>query len=234
MTETAGTDAPGDATPAAALGRRIRDERSARGFSLQEFALLTGLTAPMLSALERGDEHASLSALFAAAEALDVPPGSLFSAPPAAAASVPPAHSAPAPAARVATEVAPHGYVPLEVPELWEPPQASAPARAAAPVHAPAAPVPPVSAPAQPSPAMRRPTGPTPRTFADLRVGVLADRTFASLPEFAVAAVVEAGHPISVVASIFRVPSWRLESWIDTGVAAPRAPKQAQRTAWGR
>lgn len=67
-----------------------------------------------------------------------------------------------------------------------------------------------------------------PRTFADLRVGPLAGRTFATLPEFAVAAVVEGGHPVSVVAKIFRVPSWKLESWIRDGVPTPPGGRRAR------
>lgn len=54
----------------------------------------------------------------------------------------------------------------------------------------------------------------TPRTFSDLRTGALADRTFSSLREFAVVAVIEGGHPVSAVARVFRVPSWRLEDWV--------------------
>lgn len=60
------------------------------------------------------------------------------------------------------------------------------------------------------------------RTFTELREGVLADREFRSLREFAVAAVVEARHPVSVVARVFRLPSWRLERWIAETGASPR------------
>lgn len=55
---------------------------------------------------------------------------------------------------------------------------------------------------------------PEPRTFADLRKGILAGRVFPSLREFAVASVVEAGHPVPAIARVFRVPVWRLEQWV--------------------
>ncbi|WP_300591083.1 hypothetical protein [Microbacterium sp.] len=54
-----------------------------------------------------------------------------------------------------------------------------------------------------------------PRSFADLRVGPLANREFASLQEFAVAAVLEAGYPLRTVSALFRIPSWRLEVWVN-------------------
>ncbi|WP_367730814.1 helix-turn-helix domain-containing protein [Microbacterium sp. LMI1-1-1.1] len=66
---------------------------------------------------------------------------------------------------------------------------------------------------------------PAPRTFADLRKGKLAGRTFPSLQEFAVAAVVEAGHPVPPIARMFRVPVWRLEQW----VAEARSPAEGPR-----
>lgn len=53
-----------------------------------------------------------------------------------------------------------------------------------------------------------------PRTFSELRQGALEGREFDSLREFAVAAVVEARHPVFVVARVFRLPSWRLEQWV--------------------
>jgi transcriptional regulator with XRE-family HTH domain len=217
-----------------ALGRRIHDLRAARGFSLQEFALLAGLTAPVLSALERGDEHAPLVALIAAADALDLPLARVVAE---GRADPPPPASTPHPVA--VEHGAPHGYVPLEMPELWEPPHpqadgaydapplpaAPAPHREAVPAYVTAETVPVPTAPVRSAP-----RGAMPRTFADLRKGVLADRSFATLPEFAVAAVVEAGHPVAVVASIFRVPSWRLDAWVRDGVTTPAAPAPFRRT----
>lgn len=182
----------------AALGRRIHDLRAARGFSLQEFALLAGLSTPVMAALERGEDDAPLVALIAAAEALELSLDALVADAPVVPAEV----VAPVPHPQVAP-VAPAGYVPLEMPDLWEPPSRGEPASVPPPRAAPVAPVAPVV-----------PQGPVPRTFADLRAGALAGRTFATLPEFAVAAVAEGGHPVAVVASIFRVPLWRLETWI--------------------
>lgn len=112
----------------------------------------------------------------------------------------------------------------LEIPlaALLDPP--AAPGTPPAPPRQPPAnayvrSVAPAPAPSHPAPPRRRTE---PRTFADLRVGPLANRSFATLPEFAVAAVVEGGHPVSVVAKIFRVPSWKLEGWIRDGVPVPR------------
>jgi hypothetical protein len=154
------------------------------------------------------------------------------------------------PATRPATQVAPAGYVPLEVPELWEPPagylgDAGVPSFApVAPVYraAPASsavPAPPARYPArtapfvQPVPRAQEPASVAsaspapsraPRSFDDLRSGALAGRTFESLQQFAVAAVVEAGHPVVLVARIFRVPSWKLESWVEAAFNAAPAP----------
>ncbi|GAA2582594.1 hypothetical protein [Microbacterium binotii] len=163
----------------------------------------------------------------------------------------------PAPVAPTAASVAPSvtrpaptGYVPLEVPELWEPPagylgdSGVASFAPAGPVHraAPDPTAPPAnparyparSAPfVQPAPrAQTPPSAPpapsapsrTPRCFDDLRRGVLAGRSFESLQQFAVAAVVEAGHPVVLVARIFRVPTWKLESWVEAAFHAAPAP----------
>jgi transcriptional regulator with XRE-family HTH domain len=62
---------------------------------------------------------------------------------------------------------------------------------------------------------------PVPRTFADLRTGALAGRTFRSLQEFAVASIVDGGFALTDVARVFRIPAWRLEKWvIETGHVA--------------
>ncbi|QEW00857.1 hypothetical protein F6J84_12585 [Microbacterium caowuchunii] len=56
---------------------------------------------------------------------------------------------------------------------------------------------------------------------------MLADREFASMQDFAVAAVLEAGYPVSAIARLFRVPSWRLEEWLQAAIADldhPAAP----------
>ncbi|HCU77901.1 MAG TPA: hypothetical protein DGU37_05255, partial [Microbacterium sp.] len=62
-----------------------------------------------------------------------------------------------------------------------------------------------------------------PRSFADLRVGPLANREFASLQEFAVAAVLEAGYPLRTVSALFRIPSWRLEVWVNEAAQSRRS-----------
>ncbi|PZU28927.1 MAG: hypothetical protein DI577_09550, partial [Microbacterium sp.] len=59
-----------------------------------------------------------------------------------------------------------------------------------------------------------------PRSFNDLRAGALAGRDFASMQQFAVAAVLEAGYPVSAIARLFRVPSWRLASWVESAIAS--------------
>lgn len=134
-----------------------------------------------------------------------------------------------------AADRAPAGYVPLEVPALWEPPagylgQSSGPSFVRA---APAAPRQrPAFAEAPPArPPVRTPSAPTaprvsaaPRSFDDLRRGALAGRSFDSLQQFAVAAVVDAGHPVVLVARIFRVPSWKLEAWVEAAFHAAPAP----------
>ncbi|RKT36003.1 helix-turn-helix protein [Microbacterium sp. AG1240] len=79
---------------------------------------------------------------------------------------------------------------------------------------APAAPVPNPT----PVPATGGDHGPTeraPRTFADLRKGALAGRTFDTLPQFAVAAVLEARYSVAAIARVFRVPAWKLQGWVD-------------------
>ncbi|MBN9216262.1 MULTISPECIES: hypothetical protein [unclassified Microbacterium] len=55
---------------------------------------------------------------------------------------------------------------------------------------------------------------------------MLSNREFASMQQFAVAAVVEAGYPISVIARLFRVPAWRIEQWVEQTVSStPRNPR---------
>lgn len=68
--------------------------------------------------------------------------------------------------------------------------------------------------------AAARPPVAEPRSFNDLRAGALAGRDFASMQQFAVAAVLEAGYPVSAIARLFRVPSWRLASWVESAVAS--------------
>jgi len=105
----------------------------------------------------------------------------------------------------------PPGYVPLEMPELWEPDTVRTPATMPVPTPHPAATVaPPIEH------AVVYPT--LPRSFDELkRTGVLAGRVFADLPQLAVAAVREGGYDPADVARLFRVPRWKLQQWLDAG-----------------
>lgn len=107
------------------------------------------------------------------------------------------------------------------------------------PTPAPAVPRPgtgwrgPASAPA--APAVRggfHPTAPSttpaprpaqhrPRSFADLRTGPLEGRTFASLQQFAVAAVLEGGYSVPTIARLFRIAQWRLQQWVEEAANNP-------------
>ncbi|MCK6068107.1 MULTISPECIES: hypothetical protein [Microbacterium] len=69
-------------------------------------------------------------------------------------------------------------------------------------------------------PADSPPQSEGPRSFNDLRAGALADREFATLQQFALAAVLEAGYPLATIARLFRVPSWRLQTWVDETLEA--------------
>jgi hypothetical protein len=159
---------------------------------LQQFAIAAGVGAPALSALERGEEPARVSTLFAAAAALKVSVSALFS-------------TDEGPAENGSTDAAP--------PAVGGPP--APPARQPQQFHLIDAP------PAAPPAAPTR----VPRTFADLRTGPLEGRTFDSLQQFAVAAVIEANHAVSVIARVFRVPGWKLQAWVDEHQAAPARPQ---------
>jgi hypothetical protein len=115
-----------------------------------------------------------------------------------------PIEDAPATAARTAPQYAP--FDPLATPK---------PASAAAPSR-------PAPASARSAAAPVRPSGRPPRSFAELRSsGPLADRQFETLQQFAIAAVLEAGYPVSTIARLFRVPSWRLQQWVQEVVEPP-------------
>jgi len=108
-------------------------------------------------------------------------------------------------------------------------PAEPAPAAAATPVaSAPAARIEtgegdPRGLPHTASPRPRAPRTPAtsrPRSFADLRTGALEGRTFASLREFAIAAVVEGGYSVSTISRLFRIQQWRLQQWVDDALSA--------------
>ncbi|MDX2377862.1 right-handed parallel beta-helix repeat-containing protein [Microbacterium sp. LRZ72] len=66
-----------------------------------------------------------------------------------------------------------------------------------------------------------------PRSLTDLRTGPLADREFASMQDFAIAAVLEGGYPLRTVASLFRLSSWRLQESVERAVRAQEARDEA-------
>ncbi|CAL4860758.1 hypothetical protein [Microbacterium sp. MM2322] len=144
----------------------------------------------------------------------------------------------------------PPGYQPLEMPAAWEP----EPVQAPSPEPWPYAPYAPTShqAPApEPPPAPARGpvagyvisaphegTGSVPvqraaagrhalRSFRDLRSGPLAGRDFASMREFAVAAVLEAGYAEADVARLFRFAPWQLHAWVDEARGASFGPGES-------
>jgi hypothetical protein len=75
----------------------------------------------------------------------------------------------------------------------------------------------------------RAPATTRPRSFADLRTGVLEGRTFSSLRDFAVAAVVEGGYSVSTISRLFRIQQWRLQQWVDDAVLADAGPSKERR-----
>lgn len=44
--------------------------------------------------------------------------------------------------------------------------------------------------------------------------------------EFAVAAVLEAGYPVTVIARLFRVPPWRIEDWVQQTLRDDHPPRR--------
>lgn len=145
---------------------------------------------------------------------------------------------------------APPGYQPLEMPAAWEPDPAPAPRPPASPApapwpyapyaptsHQPPAPAPPAHEPvpgyvitAPHEGAVAHPARNAParsaalRSFRDLRTGPLEGREFSTMREFAVAAVLEAGHREADVARLFRFTPWQLTAWVSEARAAAVAP----------
>lgn len=62
------------------LGRRLRDARQKRGWTLETLSTAAGLSSGFLSQVERGLSTLSIVSLAAICRALDVPIGDLFSA----------------------------------------------------------------------------------------------------------------------------------------------------------
>ena len=63
----------------AAIGKQIRNLRTARGLTLKQMSRRTNLSVSLLSQIERAESSASVSSLFKVATALDVPLTDLFS-----------------------------------------------------------------------------------------------------------------------------------------------------------
>ncbi|WP_256335349.1 hypothetical protein [Microbacterium sp. 77mftsu3.1] len=133
---------------------------------------------------------------------------------PAARASAPP----PAPE--------PWPYAPY-APTAQQPPAPEPPApRAPAPGYVISAPY--EGAPAASPERTGRPVAPGQppvlRSFRDLRTGPLERREFSSMKDFAVAAVLEAGHAEADVARLFRFAPWQLRAWVDEARGASFGP----------
>ncbi len=60
------------------LGRNLRKQRLAKGWSQEEFAHYAGIHRTYISDLERGARNPTLIIVEKLARALDVPPGSLL------------------------------------------------------------------------------------------------------------------------------------------------------------
>lgn len=128
-------------------------------------------------------------------------------------------------------------YRSADPPRRWAPPDSADRERAAAPSpttsrHAtgwrgtPSAPAPAHALSAAPVPVTTPAPGirsapHRPRSFADLRTGPLEGRTFASLQQFAVAAVREGGYSVPTIARLFRIPQWRLQQWVEEAARNP-------------
>lgn len=80
----AGADIQQDETEVtvAAIGSRIRDLRARRGMTLQALAEQTGLSASMLSLVERGKTSPSIGSLLVICSGLGVPMGDVLAHPP--------------------------------------------------------------------------------------------------------------------------------------------------------
>jgi len=64
-------------------------------------------------------------------------------------------------------------------------------------------------------------------SLSELRASM--GRDFASMQQFAVAAVLEAGYPSLTIARLFRVPSWRLDAWVEQTLRDAERPIPAGR-----
>lgn len=69
-----------DRSPVDSIGERMRALRQSRGLGLRELARRVGITASMLSQIERGNANPSVGTLFRLAEALETSTDSFFDA----------------------------------------------------------------------------------------------------------------------------------------------------------
>jgi len=97
---------------------------------------------------------------------------------------------------------------------------------------APTQPVPTQSAARpHPSPAPQagvRRLGHLPRSLTELR-NLLKDRELHTPQEIAVAAVLELGYTAQSICRLFRVPAWRIETWVEAALEAASRPQRPPR-----
>ncbi len=129
-----------------------------------------------------------------------------------------PGHQAPQPTHEAQRAQKPWKYAPYA-------PAASPPAdQPVAPPHTPASGYV-ISAPYEEAPQpSRKPPAHILRSFRDLRTGSLEGREFATMRDFAVAAVLEAGYSEADVARLFRFARWQLHTWVEGARGASFGP----------
>jgi transcriptional regulator with XRE-family HTH domain len=62
-----------------AFGKKVRQLREAKSWSQELFAEVSGLHRTYISGIERGTRNPTLTVIWQIADALEVPPGELFS-----------------------------------------------------------------------------------------------------------------------------------------------------------
>ena len=70
--------AAGERTLAGYLGQQVKEQRTRRHYSLRELAVRAGVSAAMISEIERGKKSPTIAVLTAIATALEVPTSYLF------------------------------------------------------------------------------------------------------------------------------------------------------------
>lgn len=138
----------------------------------------------------------------------------------------------------VMVETPPPGYVPLEIPELWEPePHAPTPQHASWQQHVPTPAPQPTFVQPQPAHNLPQPVQAAPprgrrapRTIQELRADSFATKPYANMRELAVGAVLEGGYDSVGIARLFRFPHPKLLEWVAQAVRAGSAPGANGRT----